>query len=37
MVAVSMDVEGKRRSEELVEALQQVRGVLDVRSSDPNE
>ena len=37
VVAVSMDVEGKRRSEELVEALQQVRGVLDVRSSDPNE
>lgn len=37
VVAVSMDVEGKRRSDELVEALQRVAGVLDVRSSDPNE
>jgi hypothetical protein len=32
-----MDVEGKRRPQELVEALQRVGGVMDVRSSEPNE
>jgi putative Mg2+ transporter-C (MgtC) family protein len=37
VVAVSMDVEGKRRPQELVEALQRVGGVMDVRSSEPNE
>jgi len=37
IVTVSMDVEGKRRSVELVDALQRMSGVVDVRSSDPNE
>jgi putative Mg2+ transporter-C (MgtC) family protein len=37
LVAVSMDVEGKRRPQELVEALQRVGGVIGVRSSDSNE
>jgi putative Mg2+ transporter-C (MgtC) family protein len=37
IVSVSMDAEGRRRPEELVDALQQVHGVVDVRSTDPTE
>lgn len=37
IVAVSMDVEGKRRPEELIEALQRVGGVIDVRANESTE
>jgi putative Mg2+ transporter-C (MgtC) family protein len=37
IVAVSMDAEGRRHPQELVNALQQLRGVIQVRSNDPTE
>jgi putative Mg2+ transporter-C (MgtC) family protein len=37
IVSVSLDAEGRRRPQELVDALQRVQGVVDVRSTDPTE
>ncbi len=37
IVAVSMDAEGRRRPQELVEALQRLQGVIEVQSNDPTE
>jgi putative Mg2+ transporter-C (MgtC) family protein len=37
IVAVSMDAEGRRHPQELVDALQQLQGVVEVRSNDPTE
>ncbi len=37
IVSVSLDAEGRRHSQELVDALQQLQGVVEVRSNDPTE
>lgn len=37
VVSVSMDAEGRRNPEQLLDALQHVDGVVEVRSNDPNE